>query len=288
MTDPIPADLLEIADALLPGAPLDTAHLMQGSFHHVVAVPGTAAVRIAKGPAASQALERRTERLRLIAACGLPFLVPEPLTPVTMFGDRAAVALSWIGGRPLPEGEGGDPAAIGTLLKALREVPLTPELRAVLTPPHEFSGGDRWVELMTEAVIPLLPEKWRDDARRRIDDALALEPVPDALVHGDLCGTNVHWSADGTVVGVLDWDTAHAFDPAIDAMWMGWHGWEKVREAVDSETYRRAGVWYRAFSVEPLAATFLDRRSPEHAMYVERYVRHLVDWLEEWGDWQLP
>ncbi|HEY2703725.1 MAG TPA: aminoglycoside phosphotransferase family protein [Candidatus Dormibacteraeota bacterium] len=287
MTEPVPADLLEIADALVPGAPLEAARLAQGTFHYVVTIPGVAAVRIAKRAPASEAMGRRTERLRLLAASGLPFAVPEPLTPVTMFGERAAVAVSWIAGEGLAVGE-GDPSAIGGLLEALRVVPITPELRAVLNTPHEYSGGPQWVELMIEAVIPRLPERWRDNARRRVEDVLALDPVPDALVHGDLCGGNVHWGADGTVIGVLDWDVAHAFDPAIDAMWMGWHGWRNVRGAVDSETYRRAGVWYRAFSVEPLAATFLDRYSPEHPLHLERYVRHLVDWLEEWGDWQLP
>ncbi|MFC7650232.1 hypothetical protein ACFQX6_65290 [Streptosporangium lutulentum] len=79
-------------------------------------------MRISRRPAAAEAMPRRTELLRVIAASGLPFAVPEPLTPVTMFGDQAAVAVSWIDGAPLPEGE-GDPARIGELLGALRELP---------------------------------------------------------------------------------------------------------------------------------------------------------------------
>ncbi len=34
----------------------------------------------------------------------------------------------------------------------------------------------------------------------------------------------MHWSADGDVIGVLDWDVAQPYDPAIDAACMAWLG----------------------------------------------------------------
>jgi aminoglycoside phosphotransferase (APT) family kinase protein len=278
MSDRVPAELLEIADALMPSASLGAARLARGGIHDVVLLPGVAAVRISRRPTGAEALPRRTELLRVIAASGLPFAVPEPLTAVTRFGDRAAVAVSWIDGAGLPEAE-GDPAGIGELLRALREFPVTPDLRAVLAAPREHEGGDSWAGILAEEVIPRFPEKWRDEGRRRLEEALALEAVPDSLVHGDLVGHNVHWSEDGKLIGVLDWDRAHLFDPAIDAAFMGWHGWDNLRRAVGGATYRRARVWDRTFGVNQLVAVLELGGKP--LTHVESYVKHIVAWLEQ-------
>ncbi|KAB8194008.1 phosphotransferase [Nonomuraea phyllanthi] len=277
MNEPVPADLLEIADALLPGVSLDAARLARGAFHDVVLVPGKAAVRISNRPSGAEALPRRTDVLRAVAAAGLPFAVPEPLTPVTAFGERAAVAVSWIGGTALGKGQ-GDPARIGELLRALRELPVTPELRALLPAPREHEGATSWAAILADEVIPRFPRRWREEGRRRLEAALALEPVPDALVHGDLAGSNVHWDGNGELVGVLDWDRAHLFDPAIDAALMGWHGWDTVRRAVTADTYRRALVWERTFGVDHLVAVLELGGKP--LTLVDSYVEHIVAWLE--------
>lgn len=285
MSDRVPADLLEMADALVPGAPLGAARLARGGIHDVVLLPGVAAVRISRRASGAEALPRRTELLRVIAACGLPFAVPEPLTPVTMFGDRAAVAVSWIDGAGLRDGE-GDPAKIGELLGALREFPVPPDLRAMLAVPRRYEGADSWAGLLAEEVIPRFPEKWREEGRRRLEEAVALEPVPDSLVHGDLVGGNVHWSEDGKLVGVLDWDRAHLFDPAIDAAFMGWHGWDTLRQAVDGDTYRRARVWERTFGVNQLVAVLELGGKPMAS--ADSYAKHIVAWLEEEAGRDLP
>ncbi|MEU8250714.1 aminoglycoside phosphotransferase family protein [Nonomuraea sp. NPDC048916] len=285
MSDRVSADLLEIAEALMPGASIDAARFARGGVHDVVLLPGVAAVRISRRPSGAEALPRRTAVLRLIAGCGLPFAVPEPLTPVTMFGERAAVAVSWIDGTGLPEGQ-GDPAKIDELLRALRELPVTSDLRAVLAAPRKYEGRDSWAGILAEEVIPRFPEKWRDEGRRRLEAALALEPVPDCLVHGDLIGDNVHWSEDGKLIGVLDWDRAHLFDPAIDAAFMGWHGWDNLRQAVSSETYRRARVWERTFGVDHLVAVL--ELGGEPLTRGESYAEHIVAWLERHADGDLP
>lgn len=277
MSDPVPAELLEIVDALLPGAPLNAARLAGGgNIHHVVLLPGLAAVRVSRKPRAAEALPRRTALLRAIGTAGLPFAVPEPLTPVTTFGERAAVAVSWLDGAGLPEGE-GDPVRIGELLRALRELPLTPELATLLDAPRAAAGTRRWSDVLAEEVLPRLPLKWHDQARRRLDAAMALEPVPDTLIHGDLGAENVHWAADGTLIGVLDWDLAQLFDPAVDAALMAWHGWENIRRAVDTGTYRRARVWEAAFGVGHLVAVL----SGQPLSNVDSYVEHVVAWLED-------
>lgn len=273
----VPADLLEIAEALVPGAPLGSARLAeQGNMHHVVLLPGVAAVRISKRPSGAAEMPRRMEKLRAVAAAGLPFAVPEPLTPVTAFGERAAVAISWVGGEGLPEGT-GDPAAFSLVFEALRETEITPELAAVLHVPRRYSEGTGWAEILND-VVPHLPVKWRDRVRHGVDALLELEDVPPRLVHGDLGGPNVHFGEDGKLVGVLDWDLAILSDPAIDAALVAsWHGWDVLRAATDDETYRRARAWNDSVGAEHLHAVLAGKP----LAYSAGFVSAVVAWLEE-------
>lgn len=168
-------DLLEIADALLPGVRLDDAYVAtDGNVHHVLLIPGVAAVRVSKRPLAAAAMPRRVEALRLLAAAGLPFQVPEPLTPVTMFDSQAAVAVSWIDGVALPEGA-GEPGQVAEVLDAVRSVPLTPELLAAL---DGRADGPPWSSIIADEILPRLPSRWQAEGRRRLDAALALGPCP--------------------------------------------------------------------------------------------------------------
>jgi aminoglycoside phosphotransferase (APT) family kinase protein len=148
-------------------------------------------------------------------------------------------------------------------------------LAGLLGVPHCYAGGDRWEELLRDQVIPRLPARWWTEAARRVDAALALPPVPASLVHGDLAGHNVHWSDDGRqCIGVLDWDLAQPYDPAVDVACLAWHGWDTVRAAVDADTYARARVWFRTFGLEQVSAALLLGDAPE------RYVDRAVAWLE--------
>ncbi|MEV6240980.1 aminoglycoside phosphotransferase family protein [Lentzea sp. NPDC051838] len=275
----VPADLLEIAEALVPGARLDSARLADmGNMHHVVLLSGVAAVRITKRPSSAAEMPRRMAKLRAIAAAGLPFAVPEPLTPVTEFGERTAVAISWIGGDGLPEGV-GDPAAFGQLFGALREAEITPELEAVLHVPRKYADGVGWAEIL-DGVVPELPLKWRDQVRRGVDTLLELDEVPPRLVHGDLGGPNVHFGEDGKLVGVLDWDLSTLYDPAVDAALVAsWHGWDVLRGAVDDETYRRAHAWHHSVGAEHLHAVLAGKP----LAHTGGFVGSVVAWLEESG-----
>lgn len=122
-------------------------------MHHVVLFPGVAAVRISRRPDAAAEMPRRVEILRAVAAAGLPFAVPEPLTAVTTFGERAAVAISWIDGEGLPEGI-GDSAAFSLLLEALREAEISPELEGVLHQPCRYADGLGWADILNDEVVP--------------------------------------------------------------------------------------------------------------------------------------
>jgi aminoglycoside phosphotransferase (APT) family kinase protein len=78
-----------------------------------------------------------------------------------------------------------------------------------------------------------------------------------SLVHGDLGGANMRWSSDGRLVGVIDWDWASAWDPAVDAACLAWHGWAAVEAAVDPPIYHRARIWERTFGIEQIVASRL-------------------------------
>ncbi|MET8759251.1 aminoglycoside phosphotransferase family protein [Lentzea sp. NPDC004782] len=270
-------DLLAIAAALLPGTRLDHAFTAtEGNIHDVLLIPGAAAVRVSKRPLAAASMPRRIEVLRQLASADLPFQVPTPLTPVTTFDDRAAVAVSWIDGIPLPKGE-GDPQQIAEVLTAVSSVPLDPPLLAAV---DDRAQGPSWSTIIAEEILPRLPARWQSEGQRRLDTALALDPVPDTLVHGDLSGSNVHWTTDGKLLGILDWDLAMPADPAIDAAQMSWHGWDNVRRAVPATTYHRARTWDALFGIGHLVATMNGRpmTSPDG------FVAAIVPWLEEAAD----
>ncbi|MFI6479749.1 aminoglycoside phosphotransferase family protein [Nonomuraea sp. NPDC050663] len=263
--------LLYVARTLLPGVSLEAARHEQGGFHDVVLVPGVAAVRIARTGRAARELPRRTALLDRLAAQDLPFQVPVPLGPVTEVHGRTAVAVSWLDGQAHPKGS-GDPAELRAVLDALAGVDLA-KLDDLLGVPHTYAGGERWAEIMLEQVAPLLGGQ----AGERIQAALDLPAVPPGLVHGDLAGHNMHWSADGRLIGILDWDFAQPYDPAVDVACLAWHGWDTVRAAVDEETYRRARVWFMTFGLEQVAVALLEE-APEDV--VAQQVERARQWME--------
>lgn len=271
----MPLDLLEIARVVLPTVDLSGARLAQGQFHDVVLVPEIAAVRIARRQVAACQLPRRTALLRRLGQVGLPFLVPEPLTEALVIGDRVAAAVSWIPGKPLPKGV-GEPEKLGALLKAIRNIPLA-DLDGLLDVPHAYAGGDDWLRLLREEVLPVLPARHRPDATRWVNEAAALPDQVPALVHGDLAGENIHWDADGNLLGVLDWDLAQPFDQAVDAACLATHGWDNVRKAVSSNVYDRARIWWRTFALEQLASAIVNGEPSE---ILDNYLTTTVRWLD--------
>jgi aminoglycoside phosphotransferase (APT) family kinase protein len=132
-------------------------------------------------------------------------------------------------------------------------------LDGLLDQPHGYAGGAR--RRPVGRAVDALPDDARGDARRRLDDALALPAVPATFVHGDLGGHNMRWN-DGRLVGVIDWDWAAGWDPAIDAACLAWHGWDAVAAAVDPPTYQRARIWHRTFGIEQLAVSWLRPPGP--------------------------
>ncbi|PWJ53660.1 Predicted kinase, aminoglycoside phosphotransferase (APT) family [Quadrisphaera granulorum] len=276
-------DLRATVRQVIPGvaaSDVSAAEVLRGEFHDVVLLPGRAVVKVARGLAA-QHLERRTALLDALAGAGLPFAVPRPLSEVHRAGRAAAaVALSWVEGEPAPAGSGGARRVeeLQRLLAALASVDVRPDspVGRHLDVPHAYAGRDRWAELMAQ-VVAMLPDDVRDDAGARLRAALDLPPAPEGLVHGDLAGHNLRWHADGTLAGVIDWDLASAWDPAVDLGCLVWFGWDAVDAACAGlgggwpAAADRARVWFATFRLEGPAA-LLDDGAPE-ALVAERLER---------------
>jgi len=268
-----------IVGTLLPSTSLDRATVIPSGSHDVVLIPDIAAVRIARSAPAVESLPRRTALLEALAKAGLPFATPIPLSPVVSTFDWTAVAVSWIPGRYAPRGN-GEPTTLRNVLEALAVVDLAP-LIDLLDVPHAYAGRERWEELILTEAVPRLPPRLRDSAVRRMAAVLALDPVPPRLVHGDLTGENMHWSSDGDVIGVLDWDLAHPFDPAIDVACLAhWHGWPTIAKTVDAATYARARTWYGTFALEQIVKYLLDEAD---AAAIAECVGRVVRWMDSDG-----
>lgn len=276
-------DLRAVARRLLRGVPasdVSAAEVVHGEFHDVLLLPGVGVVRVARGLAAEH-LERRTALLGALAAEDLPFAVPRPLGEVVRVGEAsAAVALSWVSGVVAPAGSGGSERVeqLQRLLRALADVGVSPTspVGRHLDVPHAYAGRERWGALMAK-VVELLPDDLREDGEARLRAALALPLVPLGLVHGDLAGHNLRWYADGRLAGVIDWDLASAWDPAVDLGCLAWFGWDAVDAACAGlgggwpAAAERARVWFATFGLEGPAA-LLDGGAPE-AVVTERLDR---------------
>lgn len=240
----------------------------------MVLAPGVGAVRVAREAGRADQLRRVAALCERLDTAGLPFAVPVPLGPVVEHDGRAALPTTWIPGQPAPR---GSPRVDGAhlLLESLADVDVT-ALADVLAPPHAYAGGGRWHEILVDDVVPRLPARLRGEARDRIDAAAALDPPAPGLVHGDLAGDNVRWEGQ-QVVGVLDWDLASAWDPAVDAACLAWHGWDTVRQVTDHGTYQRAVTWYRVFGLEQIAAALL---ADVPAATLDETVARIAEWLE--------
>ena len=222
-------------------------------------MPGVAVIRAARTAEAAKLMSRRLQLLRRLGSLGLPFRVPAPLSDAIDVDGVTVSALTWIDGAARQRGTGGTDE-LRRLISALKEVD-TGQLVAELDVPHAYAGRERWADLLCDEVVPRLPADVREEARRRVTAALALPDVPGVLVHGDLAGSNLLWLANGTLSGIVDWDLACTFDPAVDAACLAWFGWDAVESMVEPDTLRRARIWFATFGIEQVTAALLDLRS---------------------------
>jgi aminoglycoside phosphotransferase (APT) family kinase protein len=261
----------DLARQLLPGLELANVTSAVGADHSVLIAPEVGVVRLSRQSGTVELMRRRRELLLRLEILGLPFALPTPISEVIESDGICAMAMRWIPGSPYPKGT-GDPTILAGVLNALRQVEVS-DVFDVVEPAHAYAGGERWVELMLDAVEEL-PHGVRSEALRRIEAAQALSSVEPSFIHGDLGGSNMFWDKQGGLVGIIDWDWASVWDPAMDAACLSWHGWDVVQAVVDTETYRRARIWYLTFPIEQLVAARL--RPPGHPDVVNRAVSWIL------------
>ena len=105
------------------------------------------------------------------------------------------------------------------------------------------------------------PARGRARSRERLlGSAAEIPPQTSTLVHGDLHLGNVLWSEAGP--GVLDWDVASAWDPAVDVACLVGSRIDLLQGLVDPEMLRRAEIWRGTFLPEQVAAAILRDERP--------------------------
>lgn len=220
-----------------------------GQFHTVLLANDQAVIRMARTEASSAQMPRSI-RLHNLVAGQLPYRVPTACSAMLKFDGRNAVALSFIPGTAHAPHR-GDPAVLRRIVQDLAAVDLQP-LAADLAEPFAFRG--RWNDGSRSRCLGYLSGQLRTAAESVFAQIAQLDQVPPSLVHGDLAGQNMHWS-DGKLVGILDWDLACAWDPALNTAYLAlWHGQDLVEQiAPDAEQARRARIWLGLMGLERLS-----------------------------------
>jgi hypothetical protein len=253
-----------------------------GQSHRVLVLPGVGAVRMARNAVAAARLPGNVALVQGLAATAqLPVALPVPLTEVVTGTDgRAAVVQEYLPGQAHPPHE-GDPVVLRGLCEALATVDPA-ALEPHLGSPFAYRGP--WTAARVRTVREL-PGRLRDTRGEELwdgewaaghpsvsaaafpetaEELLATlaawtqdQVVAPSLVHGDLAGHNMRWERSGgawTLTGILDWDLASVWDPALNPAYLSlWHGEEMLESiARDRAEAWRARVWLGWMALETL------------------------------------
>jgi aminoglycoside 2''-phosphotransferase len=242
----------------------DAVRLHEGQDHDVVLVGTAAAFRFPRHEHAHQALGREVAALALLERTQIAAVLPHVLLDCSAAPlGRAFVGHAYLPGEPLPRAsvDAVGPMAyrfaaeLARVLDTLAAVEVTADLTEAL---QRSPMRATW-EAFADAVRHRLP----DADHTSLDAVLALDPPPEALVHGDFTGRNLRWDADETrLTGVLDWAQVHLGDPAYDiASVAATYGWD-LAATVDAATSRddptlveRARAYAATFDLQRALAT---------------------------------
>jgi aminoglycoside phosphotransferase (APT) family kinase protein len=219
------------------------ACLRRGQFHDVV-LAGEVAYRFPRDEESRRALPARVALLGALAAAapasGLrAALIPGPLAGPDMSQPvgRCHVALRRLPGRQLDRAEAGSAGVLtelARLLDALASLGRRPEVAAAV-PPADPRHWERFAGDVGRVLFPLMTESGRRRAAAELAAVSTVDPAGDALVHGDLGGSNLLWTGPASgarLTGILDWDEAHIGSQADDlaslATLLGWPAAERL------------------------------------------------------------
>ncbi|WP_349931377.1 phosphotransferase family protein [Glutamicibacter mishrai] len=260
MSRPATEEELSIARQLRPDLSWENAGVNEGGqFHKVVIANPDSVIRMARTIDATEEMPRSIKLLELVSD-QLDYQIPVATSQIQTVDSLGSVAMSFIPGSA-HEPHYGDPKILGKLVSDLAQVELEP-LREHLASPFAFRGP--WTDERQQQCFDALPEELRGPASSLWAQLDELAQVPPSLVHGDLAGHNMHW-VDEELIGILDWDLAAAWDPALNTAYLSlWHGLEMVDLIAPSpDEAHRAKIWLGLMSLERLSDTLSRTDNPK-------------------------
>lgn len=239
--------------------------LVRGQFHDVV-LRNDVAYRFPRDEESRRQLPRRVALLTELGRCELPAAIPALLSKAAL-GERLGrchVALRRLPGQPIGgehiPGSRAQTAVVGdlaALLDRLCELGADEAVRAAV-PPSDRHAWAQFADAVSAVLFPLMSGQGRHRAEAELNRVLTVAPSGDALVHGDLGGSNLLWSLDAAgrprLTGVLDWDGAQIGSQADDlASIAATVGWPLARRV---DAHRHGGDMPTVADAEAIAATF--------------------------------
>lgn len=230
-----------------------------GQFHTVLIANDTAVIRMARTADATKQMPR-TIRLHELISQQLPYPVPTAYSSMLIENSLSSVAMTFIPGTA-HEPHRGDPEILRRLVHDLSQVDLAP-IRDHLNQRFAFRGP--WTEERIRGCYDALDVELREPATTLWNQLDELSHVEPSLVHGDLAGHNMHW-IDGQLAGILDWDLAAAWDPALNTAYLSlWHGQNLIDMiAPDADQAHRARIWLGLMSLESISNTIARTDNPK-------------------------
>jgi aminoglycoside phosphotransferase (APT) family kinase protein len=250
--------ILEQYLAVLGDGDASPARLAHGQFHDVV-LRGDVAYRFPRDEESRRLLPGRAEILRVLRDCPLPAAIPGLLSADALDQPlgRCHIALQRVPGEPSDgPGQPAMAADLARLLDRCAELGRSPAVRAAV-PQADQHAWRQFADQVAAVLYPLMSDAGRARARDQLDRVLAVDPTGQALVHGDLGGGNLLWTAAGPerrLAGVLDWDDAHTGSQADDlASIAATFGWPFAAQV---DAHRHGGQTPTIAEAQTITATF--------------------------------
>ena len=262
------------------------ARLARGQFHDVVLL-GEVAYRFPRDEESRRLLPARAELLSNLGNSQLPVAIPQLLSKAALSRPlgRCHVALRRLSGQPIEEiadplAEHAAVSSLAQILDRLSELGTDQAIRKAV-PRSDPRRWKRFAEDVTAVLFPLMSGKGRDRAEAELNQVLALDSAGDALVHGDLGGTNLLWDSAESgprLTGILDWDEAQIGNQADDlasiAVTVGWPFAKRLdaqRHGGDTPTIPGAKAIAATFALQQALPAALSGDAPSLADGLSTY-----------------
>jgi aminoglycoside phosphotransferase (APT) family kinase protein len=145
---------------------------------------------------------------------------------------------------------------LAVLLDRLLELGKDDNVRQAV-PRADQHRWQRFAGDVSSVLFPLMSRDGRARAEAELNRVQAVDPTGEALVHGDLGGANLLWTASGSaprLAGIIDWDETHIGNQADDlASIAATFGWSLARQL---DAQRHNGSTPTVADANAIAATF--------------------------------